>query len=500
MSFSLLTVAILGIVAVFIYRQVRWGYKNGITRSLINLATLILCAIFGALASSALASFLEQLVFIGLGELGMMGGIEKLVGILLPAIHIILKMVLSLLLFIPIFLIMRFCVSIFFRTVQNVLVKKGNKKEPAYLSEDESLYVKKDKLVGGMIGVISGFMLSVIILSPAIGAVKSVNSLVGLANNYANFSSEKKLGTVKEIELLDKYSNDAAATVIDACGGRALYDLATRVTSNGQSSCANREIEVIGSIDFHKMLAGMSGGAESGSDILVEVEPLLDSINESLILKHVVVDVIRDSSSAWVNGDKYLGMEKPSIGDSKPLNDIMNAMLKVCSTTTFSTYEADLTTLINTIKIFWDNSELLTSLEYEDRIKAVTNESFLSSVADEVKKNPRMEPVAIAVDSLITDIVAIEIVNGGYTDEERNLLYKELAKSLSEAQGLSGSVYDITLSKSITEDFAQLGIYVPENAIGRIASDLSKNVPAMDGRVTDKEVKLFMEERGTLKA
>ncbi len=497
MSFSLLTVAILGIVAVFIYRQVRWGYKRGLTKALINLATLIFCAIFGAVVSSALASLLEQLVFLGLAEVGMMETVEKLAGVLLPAIHIIIRMVLSLILFLPMFFILRMCVSVFFKVIHGVLIKKSNKKEPKYLSEDESLYVKRDKLIGGILGVLSGFILSVIILSPAIGAVKSVNSLVDIARDY---SGEDKFGSSEELVLLDKYSNDAAATVLDACGGRALYDLATRVTSNGQSTCINREIEVIGSIDFHKMLEDMSGGSESGSDLLVGVEPLLDSINESMILKLVVVDIIRDASTSWMRGDEYLGMNKPSIGDHKPLNDIMDAMLNVCSTTTFDTYEADLTTLINMMRLFWNNSELVTSIEYEDRINAATNESFLSSVAAEIKKNSRMEPVGLAVDAMITDMVAIEVVNGGYTDAERNLLYKELARSISEAQGLSGSVYDVTLTKSITEDFAQFGIYVPENSVGRIASDLAANVPAMDGKVTDKEVKLFMEERGAIKA
>ena len=492
MSFTLFSVVIFVITAAIIYMQVRWGYKHGMSKSLINLAILFSCAFFASLIAVGIASICGAPILNLAKNIGIYKFVEKNFGSFIPAIVVVLKMIASLILYLPVFFILRSVASLAAKIIYKIFVKKSSKKKPRYLSEDEALYVKKDKHIGAWLGVVSGFILSVVIFAPLVGALKTADGIVDIIKTNTDIPA---IENSKELALLDKYSNDFSGTVINACGGAVLYDMTTGTSYSGQSTCLNREIGYLKSIDLIGTKSKLAEGGGLTVDGITELEPVLNTVNESLVLKLMVSEIVKDASASWINREAYMGMERPSIGTHKAMENFLDQMLYVCSTSTFDTYDDDVRTLLNLLKLFQKNESLITAGDYDTLVYSFTDGGFLHQVEAELDKNPHMLLVKFAINDMIMDVVAEEIIDTSkYSDVARNMLYREIAAALSDTQGLSGATRNNTVSSYLSDSFDNFGVDVPQNINDRIASVLAEKVPTMDGRVTDKEVKKFIDE------
>ncbi len=492
MSFTLLSVAILVITAAIIYRQVRWGYKHGLSRSLINLAVLLSCAFFATVVSVFLVSILEEPITALMDETGLYKLLDKTFGIFTSAVIVIIRMLLSLVLYLPIFFICRGISAVMTKIIYALFVKKKRKKSPSYLSEDELHHVKKDKKLGAILGIVSGFILSVVVFTPLVGVLRSADDVLDIIESYADIPA---IEDSEELELVGKYSDDISCTVISACGGGVLYDLSTRTVYDGQSTYLSREIEMIEKIDINKTKAELEGNGALNADTISKLEPLLNDVSGSVILKLMAVEVVKDASETWIDGGEYWGISRPSIGSHKAMDEFLNQILYACSTTTFESYDADLKTLLSIVDLFQKNEAVFKAADYSTLAHAMNEGGFLQQLEAELNKNPHMNLVSFAINDMIMDVLAEEIVDRGkYSDNARNLLYKEIASALSDTQGLSGSVRDVELANYLSESFSKFGVDVPDKLNGRVAEILSDKVATMDGRVTDKEVKKFIEE------
>ena len=492
MSFTLFSVVIFVVTAAIIYIHIRWGYKHGMSKSLINVAILFSCAFFASLVAVGITALGDALILNLAKNIGIYQFIEKNLGSFIPAIVVMLKMIISLVLYLPIFFILRIVSSLTAKIIYGIFVKKGSKKKPRYLSENEALYVKKDKKIGALLGIVSGFILSVVIFAPLVGALKTADGIVDILKTNTDIPA---IENSKSLELLDKYSNDFSGTVINACGGAVLYDMTTSTSYSGHTTCLNREIGYIESIDLIGTKNKLAQGGGLTVDGIAELEPVLNTVSKSLVLKLMVSEIVKDASASWINRETYMGMERPSIGTHKAMDNFLDQMLYVCSTSTFDTYDADVRTLLNLLKLFQKNEALLTAGDYDTLVYAFTDGGFLHQVEAELDKNPHMNMVSYAINDMIMDVVAEEIIDTSkYSDVARNMLYREIAAALSDTQGLSGATRDNTVSSYLSESFDKFGVDVPKNINDRIASVLSENVPTMDGRVTDKEVKKFIDE------
>ena len=131
MTFTLLSAAMLGIMALIIYGQARKGYKNGLNKSLINLAAVFFSAIFGTVISVGLSSLIENLTVWILQVSNLYGEIEELADSYMAAILLVSKMILSLLIFIPVFYILKFIINL----IAGIILRKCIKKSRALKTE-----------------------------------------------------------------------------------------------------------------------------------------------------------------------------------------------------------------------------------------------------------------------------------------------------------------------------------------------------------------------------
>jgi hypothetical protein len=369
--------------------------------------------------------------------------------------------------------------------------RRKNAEQITYYSEDEVYHVKHEKKLGMVVGIISGFMLSVIVFMPLTGLLKSANDIV---NVVSEMTDNSKIKESEGVQLLDKYANDFSGTVLNTCGGQVIYDLASRTSVEGQSSYLNKEIRILRSIDIMGIKDSLSEANGLTSENIGEIEEIVDKMEESLMLKLFMIDVLQNASKNWMENETYLGIPKPVLGDSPAFDSFMDAILFVCSTTTMDTCDDDISTMINIMNIFGDYDALLGNADYDSVMSEFIEKDGLNRIEDELYKNPHMSSVHMAIDNLLIELIAEEITEIKYSNEIRDRLYKGIAASLNDTRGLTGSVKMSALSNGISDEFDKSGLIIPDNINDKLANILYQNIASENGSVTESDVKKFFEE------
>ncbi|MBO5682472.1 MAG: hypothetical protein J6S10_00685, partial [Clostridia bacterium] len=154
MSFSLLSVAIMAITAMVLYKEIKKGYRHGLSKSLINLSVLLFCAVFSSILSVWIAKLVTKIIW------NLLESAESEIEILLfPGfVGMMLSIFLAILLYIPLFYMLKFGLSCFIRVVMKSKVKAVQTikydKAPIYPSEDSSLRIVNDKIFGAIVGAL----------------------------------------------------------------------------------------------------------------------------------------------------------------------------------------------------------------------------------------------------------------------------------------------------------------------------------------------------------
>lgn len=492
MSVTLLTLAIFAVTAIFIYRHVRLGYKRGLSKTLITLAVLLFSALIGAALSPLLSGLIVEGIVLLLKFYNIYDTLIAPVAGYMSVILIVIKTFVSILVYLPVFFLLRLITALVIKLVYSIVVKKGEGRKPKYKSEDADDYVKREKSIAAAIGAISGVMLAIIVFMPLTCGLKTANSAVEVAQGLLG---EEMFPETRETRSLKKYSKDASASVINILGGDALFDMTTRISYEGHTSCIDNELAAIEAVDVEQLMIEFSDTEGSTIDKIVAVEPLLNNINDTVVVKMLVIDVIKEVSLSWMDYEDYMGIPRPVLGEQKSMDRFLDSLLLVCSTTTFESYEANVTTLLNITKIVCEYEGLFATQDYQEFIKSFSESNALSRIEAELDSNPYMGRVEYAINDMLMSTIVSELnILDKYPESTKNELYKALAKVLNDTKDLSGSAKNVELTRRLTESFEAKGITVPDGISERIAEAMEQGVPSMDGKITAREVESYLNQ------
>ena len=459
-----------------------------------QLATLLFCAVFSAPIATLLAKLLGEIIFEALFEAEVFGFLEGALAMLAGVTQLVVTMLLAILLYLPIFFLLKAISSRVLKIVCATLLMKSRwgqkKKQPQYLSEEAPFYVRHDRAIGAGVGVLSGLILAVVVFMPLTGLLKTSDDIV---DTVAEMTQLEALESSPGMQMIDHYANDASCTVMRACGGRVLYDMTARTTYEGHSTSLNREIETIRSLKIMDRLNEFkSDGQLTGSNTKI-LEDLLDDLGESLCLKLIMVEFVQNASKTWMQYEPYLGVTRPSMGNYWALDNFFDSILYVCSTTTLDSYDADMTTIFNLIGILEEYQTIFTNNDYETFMTEFVDGDALKRIEDELDKNPRMSRINVAIDDMVMNLIAEEISGVQYELTQQTELYRGIAEILNDAQGLEGSVRTTAISNGIAERFENYGMYLPPALENRVASVLGSQFPSNE-TITEQTIEKYFAE------
>lgn len=466
------------------------GYKRGLTRSAIGLAAVIISAFFAVLLARTLSTKYAEDLLALLAEMDVIDPSDELLSQYKDVLLLLIRISMSLILFLPAFGTIRLVIAI----PASILCRFLIRKRTSYLKEDEVLYIREHRRIGASVGAIGGFLLAIVLLTPLTGLLKTADAGIEIYETVAKEEIADSSGTVDAIEY---YANDFGIDAMDACGGHMLFDLTTTVTLHGDKTNLNRELAVIRTTDLTRIEGLLAAFGDMQSLDLAEAETTLDQLSESMVIRLVLAESIRGASSAWLKNDTYLGTERPSFGEHDAIDRFMNEILYACSSTSYKTVKSDVKTLMGLGKIFTDALHELDLTSYEELIEKLMVDGLLDKVRAKLAENPHMLSVSFAVDDLVMTVVTEELQNAlKYSDEDRDMLYDELADILTSTGGLDGTVREIEVTESIKESLEEYGVYIPEgmeDLNSKIAKELLDGINPEGGVVTREDIQKFFD-------
>ena len=404
----------------------------------------------------------------------------------------VIQIVLALILYIPAFFALRGIFSLVIKIVIKKCIPKFNRNREQYLSENETFYVRNDKKIGALLGIVSGFVLSVVVFMPFVGLLRSGNEVVDLSKEFISLSKTK---APKELDLVDQYANDFSVALLDSCGGNAIYNIVTSISVDGTHTGINKEIELIKSVDAQNLYSLM-GMFKSPLDISDEdvalVEETLEELNRSVFLKYYAVQLIHNVADYWLEDKWYAGMKRPTFDDCEPLNKIMDEVLEILIGSTPETYDENIISLLTLINVFQEHKELFSYKDLNTFMSEFEDRDFIQELEDVFEDSSLMSIIDPIIDNMIGQKIANALYNESeYSETVRVKLCNELADAFNKTKGLTQNSRLVAISSYTSKSFNDFGIYIPATINNRLMANLLDEISSSGGSVSGSRIEQF---------
>ncbi len=491
MSFTSISVIILTLMGLTLFKYSRRGYKKGLTFALVDLSLTLFSVFFSAFFAILLSDAITDSAVELLSEMDFY---EELLDMIMgydEVLIVIFKMLFALILYIPVFYILKLFLNIAVSIISHRLSAKKNKNEVSYYKEGEEFYIKKNNTIAAFVGALTGFLVSIVVFSPLAGISKTATA----ALDFANTVTGEEIVDGEVTEAVEYISEDFSVCMVAACGGKTVFSFSTAVSIDGEYTNLSSELEAIFSIDFNEFSELVEFKGDS-KDTARRIKKLTEEIEKSKIIKMVFVETVTELSNTWLRGEAYMGVPRPEFEGYKAIDSFIDEVLYVCSTSTTKTITQDINSLINVSSILTDEQELFSSGDYLKIMDKLVGEDIIGKIKNELEKNEHMRPVLYAVDNLIMSVVAEEVQDyTKYAVEDCDDLFYEISDILTSTGSLAEGVRVSAVAESIKERLDAYGVPVPDSINESIASTLIQGVnDGYGGEVSYDDVKKYFED------
>ncbi len=351
------------------------------------------------------------------------------------------------------------------------------------------------RLIAAGLGLAQGLIIVAILFIPISGYLR-----VG----------EPALTTMVEQELVDE--NDPAIQVVqDVVTGinEAPVMKVYRVLGGNLMTSSLMKMEVADmnvkleeEVDSITVLAGhvlnlskteLEAYGEKEAEILRAVG---DSFDDSKLLTPIAGDILYAASDAWLNGEDFLGMEKPDMGESNELLEpFMDAMLEIIheDAPIDVLLQGDVKTLAEMAAILAQNGAFASMSDTDELLTIISDENVVKPLITTLGENRTMKLLIPEITNLgvraIGQVLNIpqntEAVYGNFMDE--------VAGALNEVGHLSDAAQVTELSDRLGTAFDEAGIIVDDEVLDFYATSMAHDLVEnnQNGEVTAADVQAF---------
>ena len=465
MDFTALSVVTLTVLAMVVFVQVNKGYKLGFLASILKLSAAVISVFAGVLVSTILSDKIVDSVMSLVVELEFYFTLVNEVPFITPIVAALVEILCSIILFTPIYFILNGIIALIIKLFYN----KHKKAAGEYVSEDEDDLYKKSGKAGAVVGAVTGVIFTFIIMTPIFGTLSIVTDVVSVIDTYV----EDDISNEPVVSEIMSYSDDFTLTVMKTCGTERLFDLVARTEINGATIRLISEINAIKGLDVNSLLESFSNpdALVSGDLSFSSIEKVLNEADKSVMAKMLLAGLLSELSDAWLNGEEYLGMPRPSFGNDEIVDPFMTELFRVCRTTTHKTVIDDLSTIINVCNHLTVITDILSTGNYDTIMKEFSEGGTLELIEAEFLTNPHMASLAGTIHDMAFRTILGEFNNvlGGDAYDD---LINNIADSLNDVLHMSGSIQTSVLTEQMQEYLDSTGVEVPPEITTMFADSL----------------------------
>ncbi len=357
-----MVVLLLAIVGGFLF-----GWKRGVWRSLwhclFHVIRILLAFAFTAIFDSkALTWLFEELE-------ARTAGTDTAVLFSDPALAGLIRVMVEMLAALIVFFVCMLLLGILLKPLEILLAKV--------------IHLPKGKLrwVGGIVGMVSGFLIITALAAPFTGILDVTNDMLQTIaptqkestpqlqppNGLTAASTDlpEVAQDVQDVVTLVSDLNDSFALSISrSLVGDLIFDSLTTVDYDGASITLSHESHDMAMLVRCAMLLTETEPENWTQEQIDAVHDLTDAFNDSDLLPRFSVAVFSAAYREWAQGNTFLGLSKPQVGDV--LQPTLDLIFKTFATSTTDEFEHSLTTVADVMDILYRYEALSSLMNTED--------------------------------------------------------------------------------------------------------------------------------------
>ena len=244
MSVSLLSVAILFLFTVIMAIEIYRGVKGGLVKSCISLATTVASLVLSVVLSPMLSRLFVWLfrrflfepyiadpdneTFAKLYE-SLTGTIKSLEELIFAAI----ALVISVIIFLVVFFVIRWTIKAAVWLFRKIVAKR-QRDDVGHSAEKKSVFFRRDKLVGGIAGALSGIIVTTVLLTPFMGMFEMFDRVTTIAEHTNPKIWDRTVLKTDGVESFRRYGKDAVGSVFYELGCKHIFHEIASTEMNGK--------------------------------------------------------------------------------------------------------------------------------------------------------------------------------------------------------------------------------------------------------------------------
>lgn len=461
---GIISAVLLGLFILIIGINVLKSTLRGLKKSIGSLAAVMISAIIAAVLTvflcspdAGVVSGLQGVLTDSVGEVAEIFSIEAVS----EAVAYYVSMLLS-----PFFFTLCFAlISIILSIVIAIVIKfiPPHKKPGKLLN----------RLGGAGVGLVCGFLVAVILLSPIVGTIEVVAEAVN-ESHLAESLEDAEDGEDDEMTaVIVALTEDKTLKVLNAMGCGLLYNSLANAKVDGTTVYLKDDISVV--MMLMSDISGLSGDVSDMTDEQLDaLNRVVDDLDRSILIKRVVAGVFADASGKWIEGEQFIGMDKITAGDV--IDPVIDEMLVIMSTTNEDYITGDLGTMVGVIEIMHDRGVLEASSDFELLLKKLGEGNVTSELIVFVSDYDRMASLSDEITKLSIRALASTLnVPLDNTENYANLM-DEIAIALNSSMWLYGAERVDVVAEKISDSLEGYGILLEGDTGRYIANGLINDV------------------------
>ena len=449
--------------AVYLLVCVVWARIRGVTRSRIRMITVIVSAVLAFIATlvvkaSLVSGSLKSTLYNLAGSNGL-GSVLDIAAISPVLEEIVLKTggaLLAPLLYFLFFLVFSIVTWVLYFIVTLALIVVIHRKEKTRKSKNVPCLIQ---------GLVQGLVCLAVLLVP-------ISTYSAIAPAVTGVLPEGELSGIEEIsDQINDINKSPAVVVFRVTGGKLVSSVFTdySVNYNGEKVKVKLTSEIGAITELASGVMELENLEEVDSQAIVS---LGESIGDSKIVSVVATEFVHSATGAWKNGEEFMGMAKPEVGDlAGPIFDkLVDALYAGSGATT--TFNEDIQTLAKLFAKLID-TDVIASIggESTELVTAISQKNVVTDIAAILEENPRLRILIPEITMLSVRVLA-QIVGIPENDEAvYTAMLTNIAAKLNELRdgSLSQAEQVIVMEDVLKTEFKKAGVEIEPEYIGDVA-------------------------------